>query len=552
MKTLRSILLFLAVSFTGLTAAEAPLALTLQTRSSTGRPNLVKEAWLPSRTAIIVCDMWDLHHCKNAVIREGEMAPRMNELLEKARAAGVLIIHAPSACMKPYEGTPARERAKVALVAARVPDKIGSWCGQIPTEEQAVYPIDQSDGGEDDDPAEHAKWAKELEAKGLNPRAPWTRQIDVLRIDQERDAISDSGEEIWNLLDARRVDNVILMGVHVNMCVAGRPFGLRQLAKNGKHVVLMRDLTDSMYNPQRWPFVSHVRGTELFINHVEKRICPTVTSDQILGGKPFEFSAATAGKKRTQIILLGDSSTEASFPKKFAPDEPQLEDTLRGLLAVEPGLPPCDVYNEGVSGEFIRRLLDTRYEKAVKTKPQADYIFIRYGLNDAAKREDFETNFVKDFHELIARLRTDHPNAMLIPTTVIPFAENLEANAPAAMRINDLVRRVAEEAKLPLFDIYPLYAAEQAKGTNMLNYRRYALSKVPENLRPLATPYLSDPTGKDPTIVVMDNRLDAIFGHVPGWFSDRHPNLAGYNVIAAATAKWLAPIVREKSGAVKK
>ena len=230
-------------------AAESPLSFTLQSRSPSGKATLVKEQWLPSRTAVIVCDMWDLHHCKNAVIREGEMAPRMNEVLEAVRAEGVLIIPAPSSCMKCYEGTPARERAKTAPPAARIPDKIGEWCRQIPAEERAVYPLDQSDGGEDDDPAEHESWARELEAKGLNPRSPWTRQIDVLRIDQDRDAISDSGVEIWNLLEARGIDNVILMGVHTNMCVAGRPFGLRQMAKNGKHVVLMRDMTDTMYNP---------------------------------------------------------------------------------------------------------------------------------------------------------------------------------------------------------------------------------------------------------------------------------------------------------------
>jgi nicotinamidase-related amidase len=317
-------------------AADTPLSLTLQSRLPSGKTALVKEQWLPSRTAIIVCDMWDLHHCKNAVTREGEMAPRFNEVLEKARKDGVLIIHAPSSCMKPYEGTPARERAKSAPAAARLPDKIGEWCKQIPAEEQAVYPLDQTDGGEDDDLAEHAAWAKELEAKGLNPKAPWTKQIDTLRIDQQKDAISDSGVEIWNLLESKNIDNVILMGVHLNMCVSGRPFGLRQMAKNGKHVVLMRDMTDTMYNPARWPFVSHVRGTELFIQHVEKLICPTITSDQLIGGQPFAFSAATAGKKRLQIILLGDSTTEASIPKKLASDEPQIEDTLRILLAANP------------------------------------------------------------------------------------------------------------------------------------------------------------------------------------------------------------------------
>jgi lysophospholipase L1-like esterase/nicotinamidase-related amidase len=483
--------------------------------------------------------MWDLHHCRNAVVREGEMAPRMNEVLEKARAAGVLIIHAPSSCMKAYEDTPARERAISAPPAAWIPNQIGDWCKQIPTEEAAIYPIDQSDGGEDDDPDEHAKWAAELAAKGLNPKAPWTKQIDILRIDQEKDAISDSGVEIWNLLESRDIDHVILMGVHVNMCVAGRPFGLRQMAKNGKNVVLMRDLTDSMYNPKRWPFVSHVRGTELFIEHVEKHISPTITSDQILGdGKPFAFSA-TAGPKRLQILLIGDSTTEASVPKKLAPDEPQFEDHVRILLATEPDLPPTDVYNEGVSGEYIRRLLDSgRYDKDIATKPKADYIFIRYGLNDASKREKFAENFPKDFRELLGRLKQDHPDAVLIAMTAIPYS-TINNHA----EVNALITRIAAEEKLPLFDIAPRYLAELEKGPDMLNYRRYALSKVPEALRPLATPYVQP--GADPQIVVLDNRLDAFFGHLPGWFGDRHPTLAGYNVIASETAKWLTPMIRE-------
>jgi lysophospholipase L1-like esterase/nicotinamidase-related amidase len=461
-------------------------------------------------------------------------------VIEKARGEGVLIIHAPSSCMKPYEGTAARDRAKSAPKAARLPDKIAEWCKQIPAEEQAVYPIDQTDGGEDDDPAEHAAWARELEAKGLNPRAPWTKQIDTLRIDQEKDAISDSGVEIWNLLEARGIRNVILVGVHLNMCVAGRPFGLRQMAKNGKHVVLMRDMTDTMYNPQRWPFVSHQQGTELFIAHVEERICPTITSDQFIGGQPFAFSQATAGKKRLQILLLGDSTTEASIPKKLAPDEPQIEDTVRILLAAEPDLPPTDVHNEGLSGEYIRRLLDSgRYIKAVTQRPPMDYIFIRYGINDRARREEFKTNFPKDYRELLAKLRQDHPQAMLIPMTSIPYSSD---NNHAEM--NALVTQVAAEEKLTLFDISPRYLAELQKGPNALNYRRFPLSKIPDRLKPFATPYIQP--GPDPTVVVLDNRLDGVFGHIPGWYGDRHPNLAGYNVIADETAKFLAPIIRAR------
>lgn len=538
---MQRILLPLALLSISCFAGEKEVAVTLQSRTPAGVAKAVQEKWLPGETAMIVCDMWDLHHCKNAVTREGEMAPRMNDVLEKARTEGILIIHAPSSCMKAYEGTPGRQRAQSAPTARHLPEKIADWCKQIPAEEAAVYPLDQTDGGEDDDAAEHAAWASQLTAKGLNPRAPWTKEIDVLRIDQEKDVISVSGVEIWNVLEERGIRNVVLMGVHLNMCVSGRPFGLRQMAKNGKHVVLMRDLTDTMYNPQRWPFVSHARGTELFTEYVEKRICPTITSDQFIGGSAFSFSKATAGKKRLQICLLGDSTTEASIPKKLAPEEPQFEDSVRMLLASEPDLPPCDVYNEGVSGEFIRRLFDSgRYEKAVGASRPLDYIVIRYGINDQAKRQDFNTNFPKDFHELLARLRQDHPEATLIPMTAIPYSpENTHAE------INTLVKPVAEEEKLPLFDIAPRYLSELQKGPNMLNYRRLPLAKVPERFKALVTPYVQP--GPEPTVVVLDNRLDGLLGDVPGWYGDRHPNLAGYNVIADETAKFLAPLIRAKN-----
>jgi type 1 glutamine amidotransferase/nicotinamidase-related amidase len=190
--------------------------------------------------------------------------------------------------MAAYEDTPMRKRAKDAPRAKNLPKDISEWCRQIPAEEKGRYPIDQSDGGEDDEKEEHAKWAARLTELGRNPKAPWKSQYDVLKM-EERDAVSDSGVEIWNMLEERGIDKVILVGVHTNMCVLGRPFGLRQMAKNGKTVVLMRDMTDTMYNPARWPHVSHFRGTDLIVEHVEKYVCPTITSDQVLGGKPYRF-----------------------------------------------------------------------------------------------------------------------------------------------------------------------------------------------------------------------------------------------------------------------
>ena len=316
MPSIPRLLVSLSVALIPLAASQAPQAADdldlvlrhrVETAEGTGRYHAISQAesWNPAETAIIVCDMWDLHHCLNAVRREGEFAPRLEQVLQTAREAGVTIIHAPSSCMEHYAGHAARERAKTAPPADNLPEEIGQWCHKIPAEERGVYPVDQSDGGEDDDPKEHAEWEAKLTAMGRNPGTPWKSQIDVLTIDAERDFITDQGDETWNILEARGIKNVILTGVHTNMCVLGRPFGLRQMARNGKNVVLMRDLTDTMYNPKSWPFVSHFTGTDLIVEHIEKYVCPTITSDQLIGGESFVFAERHPAARRVSDRRAG-------------------------------------------------------------------------------------------------------------------------------------------------------------------------------------------------------------------------------------------------------
>ena len=238
----------------------------------------------------------------------------LNDLLVHARDRGVTIIHAPSDCMEAYADHPARRRALEAPEAAEYPDEITAWCSKIPAEERGVYPVDQSDGGEDDDPREHAEWAAKLKAMGRNPGTPWKKQSDLIVIDPARDYISDRGDEVWNILEQRGVRNVILTGVHTNMCVLGRPFGLRNLVRGGKNVVLMRDLTDTMYNPQRWPYVSHFTGTDLIVAHIERYVCPTVSSDQLLGGAPVRFKKDT--RPHLAIVMAEDEyETNTTLPQ---------------------------------------------------------------------------------------------------------------------------------------------------------------------------------------------------------------------------------------------
>lgn len=255
----------------------------------------------------------------------------------------------------------------------------------------------------------------------------------------------------------------------------------------------------------------------------------------LLALAPASLYAEHEGK--VQILLLGDSTTIGSVCRQVEPKGPHLEDVIRLLLATDKTLPPTNVINQGRDGEFIHGLLTGgRYDKDISKLPGIDFIFIRYGLNDLGKREEFKTNFPKDMSALIQRLRTDHPQAKIIPTTIIPYM-----TAEADETINAAIRAGAEAEKLSVFDLYTRYAEELKQGPNMLNYRRASLDRIPEQHREWIKPFVYGGA-----LVSMDNRLDAHFKDVPGWFGDRHPNLAGYHVIGDETAKFLAPLIREK------
>jgi putative heme-binding domain-containing protein len=283
--------LLLVAAFCALEMPAAGEPLTLHTRSRVPSPADTNQwsvaektfTWDPQKTAIVICDMWNEHWCKGATERVAEMAPRMNQVISTARERGVFIIHCPSDTMKYYEGTPQRKLAQSAPpVTPKVP--LQRWCNLIP-EREAPLPIDASDEGCDDRPQ-------------CKVRTAWTHEIDTLEI-KPGDAITDSVEAYY-LMQQRGIENVIVMGVHGNMCVLGRPFAIRQMVMEGKHVLLMRDMTDTMYNSRMPPYVSHFAGTDLLVAHIEKYWCPTITSVDLIGGEPFRFKA----DKRAHIAFV--------------------------------------------------------------------------------------------------------------------------------------------------------------------------------------------------------------------------------------------------------
>lgn len=282
-----SVVLLLPVQ--GVARAGDVLKLNLRTRAEVSPDsNRFREAITPAeceadQTAIVICDMWNDHYCRNAARRVAEMAPRMNEVLKKARQQGVLIIHSPSGCMNQYENTPQRKLAQQApKVETTIP--LQGWC-HLDEKHEAQMPVAVDQPSDDDGTIREAIRF-------------FDRQIETLEI-MEGDAISD-GADAFYLMKQRGIKNVIIMGVHTNMCVLGRPFGIRQMVYQGQNVALMRDLTDSMYNPRDEPYVNHYTGNDLVFEHIERHWCPTITSDDLLGGQPFRFP----GDRRQHLVVV--------------------------------------------------------------------------------------------------------------------------------------------------------------------------------------------------------------------------------------------------------
>lgn len=282
------------------TAADNGLSLNLRSQNLTA-PNsgryhttTTPATWPANQTALIVCDMWDKHWCKESERRVGQMVERANAFVAAARRRGVFIIHCPSDTLEFYKDHPGR---KLAMAAPKVEPKVPlqRWCKLVAAKEGPL-PIDDTDGG--------------CDTPTITERV-WTRQHPTIVI-EPGDAITDS-EEAYYLLRQRDIRNVMVLGVHTNFCVLGRPFGIRQLCQQGLTVALVRDLTDSMYNPAKAPMVSHFTGTDFVVDHIEQHWCPTILSSDLLGGKEYRFPADT----RPTIVVVA------------AEDEYRTEDTLR-------------------------------------------------------------------------------------------------------------------------------------------------------------------------------------------------------------------------------
>ena len=106
------------------------LEMPLRTHSANGQARIEVKRLATAHAAIIICDMWDQHWCSGATRRVALLAARMEPFLKTARAAGVLIVHAPSETIDFYKDYPQR---------AAMPAPVCAIMEQVAAEDKPDY-----------------------------------------------------------------------------------------------------------------------------------------------------------------------------------------------------------------------------------------------------------------------------------------------------------------------------------------------------------------------------------------------------------------------------
>lgn len=224
----------------------------LQTRNpTTGEVNVTRETVDASKVGVIAVDVWNYHWCKTATMRVDAFVPRIDQALEAARSLGMTVMLCPSDVVDNYVGFPQRERV-FALPIVPVPKALDVTCPPVPDAGGCACGRERCAG--------NYGW------DGMHPG---------LRIGPD-DWMPDTQAEVYAICQQRKLSHLIYVGFHTQVCLLGKPMGLRAMKSAGLQCVLARDMTDAHpgYDPAR-DFTPDL-NTEQVVEHFEKHLAPTI------------------------------------------------------------------------------------------------------------------------------------------------------------------------------------------------------------------------------------------------------------------------------------
>lgn len=255
---MRTFFLSTLLALAAAAARAEEIELTLQTRNpASGKIQLATEKVDAKRVGVIAVDVWNFHWCKTATMRVDAIVPRMNKALDAARTLGMTVMLCPSDVVDNYVGYPQRE-AIFALPKFPVPSVVNVTCPPVPDAGGCACGRERC--------AVNYGW------DGMHP---------ALRI-AEADLMPDTQAEVYAICKKYGLTHLIYVGFHTQVCLLGKPMGLKAMKSAGLRCVLARDMTDAHpgYDPSR-NFTPDL-NTEQVVEHFEKHLAPTIHFQQEL------------------------------------------------------------------------------------------------------------------------------------------------------------------------------------------------------------------------------------------------------------------------------
>ena len=235
------------------------IQLELQTRDRDNRPITTVETVDPRKIAVIAVDCWHYHWCRTWRNRAGSLMPRFNYSFDAARKLGMTFIFSPTNAVRDLNESVQRKNT-LALADSPLPA-----LSNLPD----PYPGNLRFG---------------MCECGLGDDCHYTNNVNNQHPDLKMtgdDYIALTQQEAYNVLKHRGITHIIYTGFATNMCMWGKPTGMKFMRQFGFRCMASRDLTEAITRYAEESF-NPTQGTLEVIELIERELAPTLSMEQTL------------------------------------------------------------------------------------------------------------------------------------------------------------------------------------------------------------------------------------------------------------------------------
>lgn len=196
-----------------------------------------------SQTAVVLVDVWQRHYLKDTEERgERVINEKLIPLMDKCRASGMNIIHAPS--------PPVAKQHPNWVKLVNEEEMMPKWDNWPPQEFRSLKGEFQSYRP----PFE----PKDLEKQQL-PKLSFHPKVHPIK----DEVVIATGEELHRYCKKEKILFLFFAGFNTNACILSRDYGTVQMRNRGYQVILIRDCTTGMESSETQPTLAQTKGAIL-------------------------------------------------------------------------------------------------------------------------------------------------------------------------------------------------------------------------------------------------------------------------------------------------